>query len=112
MLRMTKISTMIWQASVLLKKNDQETYVTLAIDKNHTLPIIKDGGDIYNENRTETPKKQANTIKGVLLWSVSFTPIHENQLEKGNAYRIHVNFKIFKIKDYKCLWNADSHWSN
>ena len=63
MLRMTKISTMIWQASVLLKKNDQETYVTLAIDKNHTLPIIKDSGDIHNENRTETQNETSENDK-------------------------------------------------
>ena len=45
------------------EKNDQETYVTLATDKNHTLPIIKDGGYIHNENRTETQNETSENDK-------------------------------------------------
>nr|XP_022338615.1 uncharacterized protein LOC111134100 isoform X2 [Crassostrea virginica] len=38
------------------ERNIHETYVKLATHKNHTLPMIKDRGDmeVYNENRIET----------------------------------------------------------
>ena len=38
------------------ERNNQDTYVKLAMHNNHTLPIIKDRGDmeVYNENRIET----------------------------------------------------------
>ena len=43
--------------------------------------------------------KQAKTIKGTLLFkSVSFTPIQENNFEKGNAYRIHANFRLLELR--------------
>ncbi|XP_078336605.1 uncharacterized protein LOC144617536 isoform X2 [Crassostrea virginica] len=53
------------------ERNNQETYVKLAMHKNQSLFIIKDGGDmdVYNENRIETQNETSDTEKYFTLES-------------------------------------------
>ena len=112
MLRLTKISTMIWQASVLLKEIIMKHMLNLQRIKIIRYPLPKIEGTRKFTMRIELrPKMKQAKTKVTLLLSPSFMPVQENNFENGNTYRTmqYIFFQIVKIKDYECTWNADSY---